>query len=37
MIGNARLEVDCSRNFDYIARKRSVTDRRQTTERQSRL
>ena len=26
MIGNARLEVDCSRNFDYIKRKRSVTD-----------
>ena len=30
MIGNARLEVDCSRNCDYIAWERSVTDRRQT-------
>ena len=33
---SARLQVDWSRNFDYIARKRSVTgDRRQTDDRQT--
>ena len=29
---SAKLEVDWSRNFHYIARKRSVTEDRQTTD-----
>ena len=33
----AKLEVDCSRNSHYIARKRSVTGDRQTTDRQRRF